>query len=1120
MNKLLLGLICCFYFTLEAQLVIDQSLFKELKFRNIGPAGMSGRITAIDVDLANENRIFVGAASGGVWLSENGGISWKPVFDDVNTLAIGSIKINQKNPSEIWVGTGEGNPRNSMNTGQGIYKSLDGGKTWKCMGLENTKTIHRIIINNLNSDIVYAGAMGTPWASNPDRGIFKTKDGGKTWNKILYVDENTGLADMVVDPTNPNKIIAAMWEYSRKPWFFNSGGKGSSLHITYDGGETWTKITDKEGLPKGELGRIGIAIAPSKTNIVYALVEAKTNGLYKSTDGGRNWALVSEKNIGDRPFYYSEIYVDPKNENRIFNLYTFVSMSEDGGKTFRDITGYFNNVHPDNHAWWIHPENPSFMINGNDGGCNISRDGGASWAFVGNLPVGQFYHVNIDNDFPYNVYGGMQDNGSWIGPSSVLKSGLIRNNDFQELYFGDGFDVVPFRSDSRFGYAMSQQGELGFYDRKTGFIKSAKPVRPDTTNLRFNWNTAIAQDPFNDCGVYFGSQYVHYSSDCGESWFNISGDLTYNDPSKHKQGNSGGLTLDATGAENYNTIMAIAPSPVDKNVIWVGTDDGLVQLTQDGGKSWNKVSSMMPGLPDQAWVPQIEVSSKNAGEAFVVVNNYRKNDYSAYAYYTKDFGKSWTRIVDDSKVKGFTLSIVQDPVESNLLFLGTDIGLYISFDFGKNWILWTEGFPHVQVNDMKIHPKEHDLVLGTFGRALWILDDINPLRELARDNKVLEKDLKMFPVPDAYEVSYRSYDGIRFYGQGEFTGTNDNMGTATISLWKKKKAEASPEKKDEKVKDQKSKKDSKASEKIVKEEEKTKNEGKLIDKMGNQDEKAKNEGKPTDQLAKDDDKTKNDSKPTDKTDKKKDKAVVVIYDMKGDTVRNFSTELKDGFNRITWRLERNGIEYPGRTSRVDKDDKPDPPGGTDVLPGTYKIVVSYQGARDSSNINVIFDPRRKVPMADLIAKENAYKEFYKTVTAAKKGYDLIKDARTSIELTDKLLVNQEDSIKTKFKELHKSLNGKLDTLEGKFKLLGELKGIQRDPDKLINILYGASSYLEGSQGAPQANALLSINIAKSDTEKVLTDINGFYTTHWPKYKEAVNAIQAKIFKEFKVVKIE
>ncbi|NNK90400.1 MAG: hypothetical protein HKO89_07305, partial [Saprospiraceae bacterium] len=405
-----------FSFSFLAGQDIDLEHFKALKFRNIGPAGMSGRITSIDVNLRDKDHIIIGAASGGVWESRNGGISWKPIFDDQPTQSIGVVKFNQNNPDEIWVGTGEGNPRNSHNSGAGIFKSIDGGKSWKFMGLKETKLIHRIIINELNPNQVLVGAMGSAWGDSEHRGVYRTNNGGKDWDKMLYIDQNTGVADMVADPSNPNKILAAMWEFHRTPWGFNSGGNNSGLYLSYDGGENWKEITKKEGLPEGDKGRIGLAFAPSKSNIVYALIEADKNGLYKSIDGGEKWSMVSSKNIGNRPFYYSELYVDPNNENRIYNLWSYVSKSEDGGRTFRTIMDYGNNVHPDHHAFWIDPDDSNYLINGNDGGLNISRDGAKTWQFVLNLPVGQFYHVDVDNDFPYNVYGGMQDNGSWVGP--------------------------------------------------------------------------------------------------------------------------------------------------------------------------------------------------------------------------------------------------------------------------------------------------------------------------------------------------------------------------------------------------------------------------------------------------------------------------------------------------------------------------------------------------------------------------------------------------------------------------------------------------------------------------------------------------------------------------------
>ena len=815
------------------------------------------------------------------------------------------------------------------------------------------------------------------------------------------------------------------------------------MYITYDAGENWKEITDKEGLPKGDLGRMGIAIAPSMPNIVYALVEAKENGLYKSMDGGENWSLVSKKNIGNRPFYYSEIYVDPQNENRIYNLWSYVSKSEDGGKTFKTIMDYGNAVHPDHHAFWIHPDDPTYLINGNDGGMNISRDRGESWRFVHNLPVGQFYHVNIDNDWPYNVYGGMQDNGSWIGPSMVMKSGGIRNYDFQELYFGDGFDVVPFPDDSRYGWAMSQGGNVGFYDRELGDVKRAKPVHPDGETLRFNWNAAIAQDPYNSCGVYYGSQYLHYTDDCGDSYVILSGDLTTNDTSKQHADISGGLTIDATQAENYTTIVSIAPSPVDEKVIWVGTDDGNLQLTRDRGENWNNINSKLNGAPKGSWIPQIVVSEKNAGEAFVVVNNYRRNDYSAYAYHTTDYGNSFKRIADERQVKGFVLSIVQDPVEPNLLFLGTDVGLYMSLDMGKNWQHMNKGFPSVQVADLKIHPREHDLVIGTFGRAFWILDDIRPLRALAsQGTEILDSTLMLFDSPVAYHTSRRSYDGIRFNAQGEFVGDNKSVGYARINTWRAPGEDAD---KEEKVK-------------------------------------------------------------------------VYVKNAAGDTIRTISRKIKGGFSRIGWYLEEDGVRYPSR--REAKKDA-DMPGGVDVMPGEYKVVVKMGDHVDSTMITVKLDPRSEMKISDFEANIQAQKDYQSIITMAKDGFDRIMTAKKTIKKVKGMMSNQEKEIKTEIDSLHKMLTTELDSLEKLYMMPEGLKGIQRNPNNLRGKLFNGGGYLRGSWGAPGANAINAVNDAENVVKATIKAVNDFVKNKWEPYEARVKEIQVKIFEDdMDEVKIE
>ena len=770
-----------FCFLLSARLFsqpVDMNLFKGIKPRNIGPAGMSGRVTSVEALESNPDIIFVGTASGGLWKSENGGTSFDPIFENEKAASVGAVAVNQRNPAEIWVGTGEGNPRNSLNSGNGIYKSIDGGKTWTHMGLEGTRNIHRVIIHRDNPNIVYVGAIGSPWGEQQDRGVYKTTDGGKTWRKVLFVDAKTGIADLVVDPTNPNKLIAAMWEHRRWPWYFHSGGPGSGLYLSYDGGETWKKKTPMDGLPKGDLGRIGLAIAPSSPNIVYALVEAKKNGLYKSVDGGEKWSLVSTQNIGGRPFYYADIYVDSKNENRLYNIHTYVDVSQDGGKTFERLIDPAL-VHVDNHAWYGHPEYPSFLICGNDGGVVISRDRGKTWSFTENLPLAQFYHINVDNALPYHVYGGLQDNGSWRGPSQVWRRYGIRNMYWDRVGGGDGFDVIPDPTEeSRHGYSLSQGGNLARYDLQTGSRLFIKPFLPDGETLRYNWNTGIAVDPIDRTTLYIGSQYLLKSTNKGTSWEKISPDLTTNDKEKQKQATTGGLSLDNSGAENHTTILTIAPSPLQKGVIWVGTDDGNVQLTTNGGQTWTNLIGKMPAAPKNAWVTQIRASEYNANEAFVVINNYRQNDWSPYLYRTKDMGKTWTRMVNDQSVYGYCLSVLQDPVVPNLFFLGTEYGLYMSIDDGRAWTKWTSGYPTVSTMDMQIQAREADLVIGTFGRAVWILDDIRPLREMAKSGyaTLTGKSIKAFDTPAAYLINQGEPNGYRSTGAGIYEGENRKPG--------------------------------------------------------------------------------------------------------------------------------------------------------------------------------------------------------------------------------------------------------------------------------------------------------------------------------------------------------
>lgn len=1066
----------------------SMDLVKNMKPRSIGPGGMSGRVTAMDVVENNPDIIYVGTASGGIWKSTSGGIKWQPIFEKELTASIGAIAIQQSNPSVIWAGTGEGNPRNSLNGGFGIYRSLDAGKTWKAMGLEKTRHIHRVIIHPTNPDIIYVGAIGSPWGEHKERGVYKTVDGGKTWNQILYNNDKTGTADLIMDPSNPNKLIAAMWEHKRDPWFFNSGGKGSGLYITYDGGENWKKVTEKEGFPKGDLGRIGVAIAPSNPDVIYALVEAKKNALYKSEDGGFTWKMVNNKSgtsgIGNRPFYYSEIYVDPQNENRVYSVYTYVNVSQDGGKSFKMLMpayGVDNGVHPDHHAWWIHPKDGSFMIDGNDGGLNITKDGGKSWRFIGNIPVAQFYHINVDNEFPYNVYGGMQDNGSWRGPAYVWKSQGIRNSYWQEISFGDGFDVVPDKDDSRYGWSMSQQGSVVRYDHITGNNYSVKPTHKDANvKLRFNWNAAINIDPFDNNTLYFGSQFVHKSTDKGLTWSVISPDLSTNNPEKLKQAESGGLTMDATGAENHCTILVIEPTVLEKDVLWVATDDGQVHITKNGGESWDNVAKNIKDLPENSWITQIKASNKNKGEALLIANDYRRFNYTPYAYRTKNYGKSWERIVDENDVQSYTLCIIEDPENANLLFLGTDDGLYVSLDAGNKWTKWTEGFPTVPVKDLVIHPRENDLIIGTFGRAAWVLDDIRPLRTMAQEN-MTSKKLQLFTPPTAYQASYQQPTGSRFGADALYQGKNRNGG-AIISYYINK-----PDS---------SLNSSKGGENST--------ENKL---------KKKKRSKMKDDVI---------SSTVEKSKKVKyDSIKLEVFD--GDRkIRSlkFKAPKENGIHRMTWYLREKGVARASRTIRKQRRE----PSGVIVKPGTYRLKMTFGDATSEQDIKVEFDPRLQISDAAINQKYEANKQLEKYQEKMAMIVKQLVESKNSASQIQKELKKADassSSAENKYKDEIKSskeIIKKIDSLIAKY--LGSIdkrQGITRNPEITVNQRFRqASRYIRSRFGEQTDTETQLMNQFKAEFKKAVSETNTFFNNDWITYKKLVGNINISPFKPTKI----
>jgi len=1064
-------------FTFAQHLNLEK--LKNIKPRSIGPAGMSGRVTAIDVLINDPSIIYVGTASGGLWKSESGGVAWEPIFEKQDVASIGAVAIQQSNPDIIWAGTGEGNPRNSLTGGYGLYKSLDAGKTWKLVGLEKTRNIHRIIIDKDNPNTVYVGAIGSPWGEHPERGVFKTTDGGKTWTKSLFVNDSTGCSDLVVDSSNPNKLIAAMWEHSRKPWTFNSGGEGSGMYITYNGGENWRKLNSEDGLPKGNLGRIGLAIAPSNPKIVYALVEAKKNALYKSEDGGFKWNMVNDKSsgrgtggIGDRPFYYSDIHVDPLNENRIYSIFTYVNISEDGGKSFKRLIPTYNTnvgVHPDHHAWYIHPTNPNFMIDGNDGGLNITHDRGKTWRFVENLPVAQFYHISTDNEFPYNVYGGMQDNGSWIGPAYVLKSQGIRNSYWQELMFGDGFDVVPDPKNSRYGYSMSQQGYVGRYDRVTGNAKMIRPTHPNANvKLRFNWNSAISMNPIDEETIYFGTQFVHKSTDKGHTWKIISPDLTTNNKDKQKQHESGGITMDATGAENHCTILVVEPSSLAENLMWVGTDDGNIQLTKNGGETWENVSKNIKNMPKEAWVAQIRASKFNKGEAYAVVNNYRQFDFKPYLFRTRDFGKTWENLVEDKpETFGYSLAVIQDLAAPNLLFLGTEYGLYISIDEGKNWTKWTNDYPTVSTMDLAIHPKEHDLIIGTFGRAAYVLDDIRPFRAMAKNgSQILNETLYLFIPPSAFITQNQEPLGTRFGANAIFNGENRPRG-AMISYSINHPKGTSKEK------------------------------GQTL--KVNKEKVATKSSKPS---------------------VKFDTLYFEVFNKNNERIRSIKMKApeKNGVHRMYWNLDEKGKSRPSR--QVSKKNSPEP-SGIAVLPGTYTLKMHFGNKTVTEKITVDIDPRIQISYDDLKAKYDLQKKLEtKTDFAGKATQELLK-SKQIVEDYKKRINAQDDKEKYKDdlslqEETLKKINGLLDDMLGKE---DKRQGITATEfPSAASYLSMARNYVGGLLQKPGPTEFTLVKNADLKVSTVIENINTFFKTDWINYQKIVEKLELSPFKEIEELK--
>jgi photosystem II stability/assembly factor-like uncharacterized protein len=775
-------IVCPFVINSQEISLKGKELFGDMNARHIGPALMSGRINDLEKHPTNARILYLGAAGGGVWKSNDGGATFLPLFDD-HVQSIGVVTLDPKDPDNIiWVGTGETWTRNSVSIGDGLFKSTDGGNNWKEIpGFEKSERITSITINPENTNEIYVGVLGGLWHDSEERGVFKSTDGGSTWQKVLYVGPSTGAADVIMDPKNPSILYASMWQFRRTAWGFNSGGKNSALYKSTDSGVTWDKIHN--GFPEGKLGRIALAVAPSNGNILYAVLETedtKKNGLWKSNDAGLNWEhLNNDFGLTVRPFYFSRISIDPKNPDIVVKGGLTGSISRDGGKTFKNL----GNMHSDIHDIIFDINNSDIIYCGTDGGVYRSWDGGSTFEIVENLPLSQFYHISVDNDEPYNVYGGLQDNGSWYGPSS--SPGGINARDWNSVGYGDGFRVLKHPTKNIIYSEMQGADNVWRYDVEKTRTKTIQPLpKIGDEKLRFNWNAPMAISSHVPDRFYMGSQFLHISDDMGDTWSIISPDLTTNDPLKQDQTKSGGLSVDNSGAENHTTIFTIAESPLDKDIIWIGTDDGNVQITQDGGKTWTNVTSNFTDIPANTWVYHIEASSHAKGTAYAVFDGHSRGDMKPYALKTKDFGATWTSIIsDDIQENAFVRNIQEDYVNEDLLFLGTEFGLYVTIDGGKNWSKFTNNMPAVAVHFIDLQKKTNDLVMGTHGRGVIIIDDISPLREL--NQQVLAEDVHFFTTKPFTMTEESGFSG-NFGAETQFVGANKNRSARIVYYLKKR----------------------------------------------------------------------------------------------------------------------------------------------------------------------------------------------------------------------------------------------------------------------------------------------------------------------------------------------
>jgi photosystem II stability/assembly factor-like uncharacterized protein len=1048
----------------------DKGPWKNLQYRLVGPF-RGGRVVAVAGVVGQDNVYYFGSTAGGVWKTTDGGLNWKPIFDKTKDAspAIGAIAVSESDPNVIYVGTGEACIRGNIVGGNGVYKSIDAGKSWKFVGLADTHAIGRLAVNPRNPDIAFVAALGHPFGDNEERGIFRTQDGGKTWQKVLYKDAKSGAIDVVFDPSNSNILFAALWQARRTPWSLDSGGPGSGLYRSVDGGTTWKELK-AHGLPEGILGRIGVTVSGANPNRVWAVIEAEKGGIYRSDDGGDSWHLMTDDHrFRQRAWYYSHIFADPKSADAVYILNTAAYRSNDGGKTFSRLRA----PHGDNHALWIDPTNPKRLMNGNDGGGTISIDGGDTWTTVYNQPTAQFYHVTTDNRFPYYLYGAQQDNTT-VAIASASAEGAIDRPDWYAVGGGESGYIAPDPTDPEIVYAGSYGGDISRHDHRTGEEQAINPwpVNPigwaaGDVKHRFQWTEPIVFSPHDPKTMYFAGEVLFKTTDGGMSWSIISPDLTRND--KSKQASSGGpITKDNTGVEVYDTIFSVVESPVQKDLIWAGTDDGLVQLTRDGGQQWENVTPKV--MPEWGTVSMIEASSRDAGTAYLAVERHKSDDFAPYVFKTADFGKTWSKLVTGLPANDYVHAVRVDPRRPNLLFAGTEQGMYVSYDDGGHWQPLQINLPPAPVNDLVI--KNDDLVVATHGRSFWVLDDITPLEQY--EDSIPQQAAHLFTPAVANHTAFRG----SFFAPSGNVGKNPPAG-AVIDYWLKTSLKKTDEEKPKAP-------------------------------------AAGAEGAPA----------KNEAPPHSSSDNKKDdadeapKITLEILDSSGKVIRKYpkkeepggdeeedfgsrdhnagSLPADAGLNRFVWDLRYEGAtKIPKAPLWAGNTD------GPEALPGTYQVRLTVLGQSYTAPLEIKADPRLKLGQEDLSKQFDLLLKIRDKVTETDETVIQIRDLRDQFKAIDLRL--KSDPRGKVIADAGKALDKKMTEVEEALIQTKAKSGqdVLNFPVRLNNHLVALSGVVGSADSAPTKQSYEVFDMLSKDLDEHITKWKTIVSTDLASYNDLV-----------------